>query len=95
MGSNRGWVIGSGAGSIGFVVGSLIGFFIDDMKRMTRRDVAAVISIAFDGGIMAVLRFLSPDKGFVREYWIYPVGVAIGFVFALMFDRIAYPNEMR
>ena len=92
-------VITLGAGALGFAIGALIGFSIDqaassglshrETPRMATRFLNSVLGICVGVGVTYGLRILAPDQPIFGEFWLYPGGLAGGLLFGLMFNRLA------
>jgi hypothetical protein len=72
------WVIATGSICLGILLGALVGWFVSEAKAMDYRILSSSVGILTGGGVLALFGFLS--KGSLREIWLYPVGLLLGFV---------------
>ena len=73
---NRDAVAIVGAVLLGFVIGMLVGFFVQEAKEWTRQAMTASVAVIASAGVLALLRYAAPDP---HDVWFYPAGLVIGY----------------
>jgi hypothetical protein len=88
-GEHMNWIVASGAVGLGFVVGALTGFYVneaqEDMSHRVRHSADGAITGAVVVGMISVLRGHELTE-ITEEYWGYGIGLAIGLAFGLLFN---------
>ena len=74
-----------GAALLGFLIGMLVGFFVQEAKEWTRSAMTASVAVLTGAGVAALLRHGSPDP---QGVWFYPIGLVIGFGFGTIWDVV-------
>lgn len=74
-----------GATLLGFIIGMLVAFFVQEAKEWTRSAMTASVAVLTGAGALALLRYGAPDP---HGVWFYPVGLVIGFGFGTVWDVI-------
>lgn len=82
---NRDAVAIVGAVLLGFVIGMLVGFFVQEAKEWTRQALTASVAVIASAGVLALLRYAAPDP---HDVWFYPAGLVIGFGFGTIWDAL-------
>ncbi|MGY4310455.1 peptidoglycan/LPS O-acetylase OafA/YrhL [Bradyrhizobium sp. USDA 4369] len=82
---NRDAVAIVGAVLLGFVIGMLVGFFVQEAKEWTRQAMTASVAVIASAGVLALLRYAAPDP---HDVWFYPAGLVIGFGFGTIWDAV-------
>ncbi|MCK1494445.1 hypothetical protein IVB14_29565 [Bradyrhizobium sp. 180] len=82
---NRDTVAIVGAVLLGFMIGMLVGFFVQEAKEWTQSAMAASVAVLASAGVLALLRYGAPDP---HDVWFYPAGLVIGFGFGTFWDAI-------
>ena len=72
------WVIIAGTLSLGFLIGALVGWFVNEAEELNYKVLSSSVWVLTGGGVVALFSFLS--GGAFREIWLYPVGLLFGFV---------------
>lgn len=80
------WLVILGSLSIGLLIGSFVGYYLNEAKEMSDIALKTSVSVLAGGGVLALFGFLSPD-GASREVWFYPLGLLAGFITAPFSDR--------
>ncbi len=83
-------IVASGSAGLGFVIGALIGFYIDEADKLTLRVISGAISVIAGAGVIAIFRLLSSEHGITRENWFYGIGLPAGFILALIYNQISF-----
>lgn len=77
-----------GAVLLGFIIGMLVGFFVQEAKEWTRSAMTASVAVLTGAGVVALLRYGAPDP---HGVWFYPVGLVIGVGFGTIWDAVDPP----
>jgi hypothetical protein len=77
-----------GAALLGFIIGMLVGFFVQEAEKWTRSAMSASVAVLTGAGVVALLRYGAPDP---HGVWFYPMGLVIGFGFGTVWDAIDPP----
>jgi hypothetical protein len=80
------WLIVIGTLCIGLLIGSFVGYFLNEADEMSDAVLRTSVSILAGGGVVALFGLLAPG-GVSREVWFYPIGLLVGFVTAPFSDR--------
>ena len=67
----------AGCVSLGLLIGALVGWYISEAKRMSKKELSSSISVLTGGGISALFAYLTAGP---RVTWLYPVGLLAGFL---------------
>jgi hypothetical protein len=70
---------------LGFIIGMLVGFFVQEAKEWTRSAMTASVAVLTGAGAVALLRYGAPDQ---YNILFYPVGLVIGFGFGTVWEEI-------
>ncbi|MGY4289150.1 putative membrane protein [Bradyrhizobium sp. LM2.7] len=70
---------------LGFIIGMLVGFFVQETDEWTRSAMAASVAVLTGAGVVALLRYGAPDP---QGVWFYPIGLVIGFGFGTIWDVV-------
>ena len=79
------WVVIGGVLGLGILIGLLVGWYLNEVSKMTEAVVASAIAMLSGSGVISVFHFLAPG-GPTREYWFYPIGLLIGVLSAAPTD---------
>jgi hypothetical protein len=82
---NRDAIPAVGATLLDFMIGMLVGFFVQEAKEWTRSAMTASVAVLAGAGLLTLLRYRAPDP---QGVWFYPVGIVIGFGFGTIWDAI-------
>ncbi len=74
-----------GATLLGFIIGMLVSFFVQEAEQWTRSAMVASVTVLTGAGALALLRYGAPDQ---HGIWFYPVGLLIGFGFGTVWEEI-------
>jgi O-antigen/teichoic acid export membrane protein len=74
-----------GAMLLGFIIGMLVAFFVQEAKEWTRSALTASVSVLTGAGSMALLHYGAPDP---QSVWFYPIGLVIGFGFGTIWEEL-------
>ena len=62
---------------IGLVIGTLVGWYVNE-EGASFRAVAGAVYLLAGSGVVAIFYFVNP-MGPTREYWFYPIGIFVAF----------------
>ncbi len=66
---------------LGILIGILIAYFVFEVKVMDRRAIYSSVGVMAGAGVIAIFHLLSGSHvESLPEYWLYPVGLLVGFV---------------
>lgn len=80
------WTVAVGCACLGILIGLLVGFYVNEAKQMDYRVLQGAIWVLAGTGVIAVFSLLGGIGTVTREYWLYPVGLIVGFVLAPVCD---------
>lgn len=70
---------------LGFIIGMLVGFFVQEADEWTRSAMTASVAVLTGAGVVTLLRYGAPDP---EGVWFYPIGLVIGFGFGAIWDVV-------
>ncbi|MHC2432750.1 hypothetical protein [Bradyrhizobium sp. USDA 4451] len=70
---------------LGFMIGMLVGFFVQEADEWTRSAMTASVAVLTGAGVVALLRYGATDP---QGVWFYPIGLVIGFGFGTIWDVV-------
>jgi hypothetical protein len=82
------WVIVAGCLCLDAIIGAFATFYFSSnhKERTSTKVLVATTSACIGTSVMAMFSFLAGLAGPTREYWFYPVGLFVGFVFVMIID---------
>jgi hypothetical protein len=86
------WVVAAGSSCLGILVGTLVGFYVQEAEEWDRKALYGSVSVLVGGGAIALLHFLAGTAGPTREYWFYPIGLLAGFVVGTVWEYCDPPD---
>ena len=81
-------MIASGTISLGVLVGILVGYFVNEAKKMDQTILKSAISILAGGGVVAMFSLLGGLKEPPHEIWLYPCGLLAGYFIATVYEHM-------
>ncbi|ARQ01398.1 hypothetical protein [Pseudorhodoplanes sinuspersici] len=85
------WLVVAGVVSLGFLVGLLVGWYVNEDQPFTATGLVASITILSGAGVLGVFHMIAPT-GPTREFWLYPIAVLLGVLIApplsKLYDRL-------
>jgi hypothetical protein len=75
---------------LGILIGALVGWYFSEAQKTTPVVLGVSISALVGSSVLAMFSFLAGLRGPTHEYWFYPVGLLIGFVFAIIMEMTFY-----
>jgi hypothetical protein len=79
------WLVITSVVALGFVIGLLIGWFVNEDQSFTATGLTTSISVLSGAGVLGFFHYVSPN-GPTREVWLYPIGILAGLLTAPFFD---------
>lgn len=80
------WFVAAGSTSLGILIGALVGWFFNEAKAVTPKVLAASVSSLVGSSVLTMFSFLAGRGTPTHEYWLYPVGLLIGFAIVTTFE---------
>jgi hypothetical protein len=91
--SGADWIVALGAFWLGTLLGTLLGYYLQEAEEWDSRALGASIWIAAGSSILVLLQFLAPKAG-AREVWFYPIGLVGGFIVGTIWEcTVRSPQE--
>jgi uncharacterized membrane-anchored protein YhcB (DUF1043 family) len=87
------WLIAGGTFSLGLLIGMFIGYFVFEAEKMDHKVLYSAVGVMGGAAVIALFHLLG---GFHaesrREYWLYPIGLLMGYVIGNIHERIDPPE---
>jgi hypothetical protein len=84
------WIVATGTTSLGLLIGAIVGWYFSEAQKTTLTVLTSSIAAIAGAPIVAMLKFLAEPRGPTHEFWLYPVGVLIGFVIVIALELRHY-----
>jgi hypothetical protein len=85
-----------GVTCLGILVGVLVGYYVNEAKKMDYSVLQGSIWVLAGAGVVAVFSLVGGSHEPTREYWFYPMGLLVGFLvsphYSSFLDRMAKPK---
>ena len=86
------WIVVLGAFWLGALLGTLLGFYVQEAEEWDQRALAASIWVIAGSSVLLLLQFLVPSAG-AREIWFYPIGLVGGFIIGTIWEYADPPPK--
>jgi hypothetical protein len=86
------WIIAAGTISLGVLIGILVGYFVNEAKKMDKALLTSAIGILAGGGVVAIFSLLGGLKEPPHEVWLYPCGLLAGYFIATVYEHV-FPSQ--
>ena len=86
------WVVATGASCLGVLIGLFVAYFIFELKVMNHKALHAAVGVIGGAGVIAVFHLLGGLHDPRSEYWLYPIGLLIGYILGTIYEWIAPPE---
>jgi thiol:disulfide interchange protein len=86
------WIVVLGAFWLGALLGTLLGFYVQEAEEWDQRALAASIWVIAGSSVLLLLQFLVPSSG-AREIWFYPIGLVGGFIIGTIWEYADPPPK--
>lgn len=77
------WIVASGAGALGLMLGALTGWLARDAKTLQEKVIGTAIFILAGAWVLSLM---TGGGRPTRDYWFYPLGLLIGFLIVLAIE---------
>jgi hypothetical protein len=84
------WIVVLGAFWLGALLGTLLGFYVQEAEKWDPRAIGASIWVIAGSSILLLLQFLGAKAG-MREVWFYPIGLVGGFIVGTIWEYVDPP----
>jgi len=88
------WLVATGSLCLGIIAGCLVAYFVEEAPEMNKRVLYGASGIFSGGAVIALFHLLGGSSGALREYWMYPIGLLIGFIAGSIYEFF-YPPDKR
>ena len=85
------WIIVLGAFWLGALLGTLLGFYVQEAEEWDLRALGTSIWVIAGSSVLLLLQFLAP-KG-AHEVWFYPIGLIGGFIVGTIWEYAEPPSS--
>jgi hypothetical protein len=75
-----------GAASLGVLMGTLTGFFVQEAKEWDKHALSSAALVLIGGGVLGFMHWASPTGA--HEVWFYPIGLLAGFGFGTIWEVV-------
>jgi ABC-type transport system involved in multi-copper enzyme maturation permease subunit len=89
------WLVVTGSTCLGLLIGSLVGWFVNETEQMNEKVLATAVSVLSGAGVWGIFRAVSGVATPTREYWFYPIGLLVGFTIVTLAEIWVYGYDVR
>ena len=87
------WTVLLGAFWLGALIGTLLGFYVQEAEIWALGALTGSVSAVTSSGVIAFLQYINHDTGAIREVWFYPIGLVGGFIVGTLWEHADPPQK--
>lgn len=85
-------VVIAGVLCLGLLIGVLIGYFVFEAEKMDHKALYSAVGVMGGAAVIALFHLLGGLHESRREYWLYPIGLLVGYVIGNVHEHIEPPE---